>query len=200
MTAIEGNGIHRLGVDKLDTPRLDVELAHRERPLRGSLASMQMRLFDNREIRQGSRRVALTEAVRGGSLVEEDAIEFGELDNRIAVWLQPWLMPFTTLPACGFANESCENYRMDGLEVVMVHEEVAASFAELGNSHRLSVFRFLVKAGHDGASVGEIQKRLGIPASTLSHHLARMAKVGLILQEKHRRTIVCIPSTNTWRT
>ena len=34
---------------------------------------------------------------------------------------------------------------------------------------------------------------LGIPASTLSHHLARMAKVGLIRQEKHSRTIVCIP-------
>ena len=65
--------------------------------------------------------------------------------------------------------------------------------AELGNSHRLSVFRFLVKAGHDGASVGDIQKGLGIPASTLSHHLARMAKVGLIRQEKHSRTIVCIP-------
>lgn len=79
------------------------------------------------------------------------------------------------------------------VENVMNHEKVAASLAELGNSHRLSVFRFLVKAGHDGASVGEIQKELGIPASTLSHHLARMAKVGLIRQEKHSRTIVCIP-------
>ncbi|MCK0716181.1 ArsR/SmtB family transcription factor [Chromohalobacter sarecensis] len=75
----------------------------------------------------------------------------------------------------------------------MDHERVAASLAELGNSHRLSVFRFLVKAGYGGASVGEIQKALGIPASTLSHHLARMAKVGLIRQEKHSRTIVCIP-------
>lgn len=75
----------------------------------------------------------------------------------------------------------------------MDHEKVAASLAELGNSHRLSVFRFLVKAGHEGASVGNIQKELGIPASTLSHHLTRMAKVGLIRQEKHSRTIVCIP-------
>ncbi|MBC8951810.1 helix-turn-helix transcriptional regulator [Xenorhabdus sp. PB62.4] len=75
----------------------------------------------------------------------------------------------------------------------MKHEEVAASLAELGNSHRLAIFRFLVKAGHQGASVGEIQKALGIPASTLSHHLARMVKVGLIRQEKHSRTIVCIP-------
>lgn len=75
----------------------------------------------------------------------------------------------------------------------MEHEEVAASLAELGNSHRLAVFRYLVKAGHDGASVGDIQKALGIPASTLSHHLARMARVGLIRQEKHSRTIMCIP-------
>ncbi|MFA5628309.1 MAG: helix-turn-helix domain-containing protein [Thiohalomonadaceae bacterium] len=75
----------------------------------------------------------------------------------------------------------------------MEHEEVASSLAELGNNHRLAVFRFLVKAGHQGASVGDIQKALGIPASTLSHHLARMAKVGLIRQEKHSRTIICIP-------
>jgi len=75
----------------------------------------------------------------------------------------------------------------------MEHEKVAASLAELGNVHRLSVFRFLVKAGHEGAPVGTIQKALGIPASTLSHHLARMARVGLIRQEKHSRTIVCIP-------
>ncbi len=75
----------------------------------------------------------------------------------------------------------------------MDHEKVAASLAELGNSHRLSVFRYLVKAGHNGASVGDIQKALDIPASTLSHHIARMAKVGLIRQEKHSRTIVCIP-------
>ncbi|SFU26880.1 ArsR/SmtB family transcription factor [Xenorhabdus koppenhoeferi] len=75
----------------------------------------------------------------------------------------------------------------------MKHEEVAQSLAELGNTHRLAIFRYLVKAGHQGASVGEIQKALGIPASTLSHHLARLVKVGLIRQEKHSRTIVCIP-------
>lgn len=72
-------------------------------------------------------------------------------------------------------------------------DAVAASLAELGNSHRLAIFRFLVKAGHRGAPVGDIQKALGIPASTLSHHLSRMARVGLIRQEKHSRSIVCIP-------
>ncbi|MDO6459350.1 helix-turn-helix domain-containing protein [Granulosicoccaceae sp. 1_MG-2023] len=75
----------------------------------------------------------------------------------------------------------------------MDQEQAAASLAELGNTHRLAVFRFLVKAGHEGALVGDIQRALGIPASTLSHHLARMARVGLIRQEKRSRTIVCIP-------
>lgn len=75
----------------------------------------------------------------------------------------------------------------------MRHEEAAASLAELGNTHRLAIFRFLVKAGHQGASVGEIQTALEIPASTLSHHLTRMARVRLIRQEKHSRTITCVP-------
>jgi len=76
----------------------------------------------------------------------------------------------------------------------MKHDDAAASLAELGNTHRLAIFRVLVKAGYQGASVGAIQKELGIPASTLSHHLSRMAQVGLIRQEKSGRTIMCLPS------
>lgn len=75
----------------------------------------------------------------------------------------------------------------------MQHEYMANCLAELGNSHRLSVLRFLVKYGHKGAPVGDIQKALGIPASTLSHHLSRLAKVGLIRQEKQGRIIICTP-------
>ncbi len=75
----------------------------------------------------------------------------------------------------------------------MEHEKVAASLAELGNSHRLRIFRYLVKSGHEGAPVGEIQKALAIPASTFSHHLARMVHVGLIRQEKKGRSLICKP-------
>lgn len=75
----------------------------------------------------------------------------------------------------------------------MEHDIAAASLAELGNTHRLAIFRFLVKAGHAGASVGDIQKSLDIPASTLSHHLSRMVHVGLIQQQKTGRTIMCLP-------
>ena len=76
----------------------------------------------------------------------------------------------------------------------MDDSSVAASLGELGNIHRLSIFRFLVKAGHEGAPVGDIQKALEIPNSTLSHHLSRMAKVGLITQNKKSRTIFCLPN------
>ncbi|HLR14120.1 MAG TPA: metalloregulator ArsR/SmtB family transcription factor [Burkholderiaceae bacterium] len=76
---------------------------------------------------------------------------------------------------------------------MMRHEIAADSLAELGNTHRLAIFRFLVKAGPQGASVGDIQKALNIPASTLSHHLSRMVRVGLIRQEKAGRTVTCYP-------
>lgn len=76
----------------------------------------------------------------------------------------------------------------------MEHEDAAAALAELGNRHRLAVFRYLVKAGPGGASVGELQRALNIPLSTLSHHLSRMAQVSLIRQSRHGRSIVCLPN------
>ena len=39
--------------------------------------------------------------------------------------------------------------------------------------------------------VGDIQKALGVPASTLSHHLAKLARVGLVLQGRRGREICC---------
>ncbi|MDZ7789043.1 MAG: metalloregulator ArsR/SmtB family transcription factor [Xanthomonadales bacterium] len=76
----------------------------------------------------------------------------------------------------------------------MDHEEAADTLAELGNVHRLAIFRYLVKAGHQGASVGEIQRALDIPHSTLSHHLARMAHVDLITQRRQGRTLYSLPN------
>ncbi|MDZ7783561.1 MAG: metalloregulator ArsR/SmtB family transcription factor [Halioglobus sp.] len=76
----------------------------------------------------------------------------------------------------------------------MDHEEAAETLAELGNAHRLAIFRYLVKAGYQGASVGEIQRALDIPHSTLSHHLARMAHVDLITQRRQGRTLFSLPN------
>ncbi|WP_456114982.1 ArsR/SmtB family transcription factor [Shewanella cyperi] len=67
----------------------------------------------------------------------------------------------------------------------------ADQLAELGHSTRLSIFRLLVRAGHGGMSVGDIQAKLDIPGSTLSHHLSRMSKVGLMQQQRDGRTLYC---------
>ena len=81
----------------------------------------------------------------------------------------------------------------------MEHDDAAKRLAELGNSTRLAIFRYLVKIGHTGAPVGEIQKELGIPGSTLSHHISRLVSVGLIKQNRESRTLYCVPQFETLR-
>jgi DNA-binding transcriptional ArsR family regulator len=49
----------------------------------------------------------------------------------------------------------------------------------------------LVKAGDDGLSVGKLQSKLGVAASTLSHHLKTMLIVDLIHQERQSTTLIC---------
>lgn len=72
--------------------------------------------------------------------------------------------------------------------------EVAAKrCAELGNVTRLSIYRLLVKAGKEGLPVGDIQRALDIPASTLSHHISRLVQVGLIHQRRESRVLHCEP-------
>lgn len=61
----------------------------------------------------------------------------------------------------------------------------------LGNETRLEIFRALVRAGPEGAPVGELQRLLAIPGSTLSHHIARLVRVGLVTQERQSRTLIC---------
>ena len=69
--------------------------------------------------------------------------------------------------------------------------EAAAQLAELGHPTRLGIFRVLVRAGRQGVPVGDIQQVLDIPHSTLSHHLSRMSKVGLMEQRREGRTLYC---------
>jgi DNA-binding transcriptional ArsR family regulator len=44
--------------------------------------------------------------------------------------------------------------------------------------------RHLLRCGDDGCRVGDLQRVLGIPASTLSHHLARLIAAGLVSQRR----------------
>ncbi len=63
--------------------------------------------------------------------------------------------------------------------------------AALGSPIRLEIYRVLVRAGRPGLPVSGIQERVGIPASTLSHHLRRLVEVDLVRQERLGTTLVC---------
>lgn len=39
--------------------------------------------------------------------------------------------------------------------------------------------------------MGSIQEKLGIPASTLSHHCKRLVETGLVTQERQSTTLIC---------
>jgi DNA-binding transcriptional ArsR family regulator len=56
----------------------------------------------------------------------------------------------------------------------------ADRFSALGAEPRLQILRLLLSAHPTGMIAGEIQDELGIPASTLSHHLEKLKHVGLI--------------------
>lgn len=70
-------------------------------------------------------------------------------------------------------------------------EEAARRLEALGNPTRLAVFRLLVRAGEAGLAVGQLQKRLKLPGSTLSHHLRALIAVGLVSQERQGTTLMC---------
>lgn len=59
-------------------------------------------------------------------------------------------------------------------------EHHAEQLSALGHPVRLRVLRFVVQAGKDGASAGDIQAHVDVPASTLSHHLKRLVDASLL--------------------
>ena len=56
----------------------------------------------------------------------------------------------------------------------------AQRFAALGAEPRLQILRLLMAAHPTGLVVSEVQEELGIPGSTLSHHLEKLKQVGLV--------------------
>lgn len=57
---------------------------------------------------------------------------------------------------------------------------LADRFAAMGNEARLRIMQLLLSAHPDGMVVGGIQSELGIPNSTLSHHLEKLKNEGLV--------------------
>ncbi len=62
---------------------------------------------------------------------------------------------------------------------------------QLGNQTRLRIVRLLVRAGDAGRTVGDLQRDIGIPASTLSHHLSHLRSAGIVWQEREGTVLHC---------
>lgn len=65
----------------------------------------------------------------------------------------------------------------------------AERLAALGHPARLSILRHIVQGELAGTPAGEIQQALGIPASTLSHHLGTLSAARLVLVERQGTTL-----------
>lgn len=65
-----------------------------------------------------------------------------------------------------------------------------ASLSALAHPGRLSAFRMLVQAGADGLPAGEIARRLDMPPSTLSSHLAILDHARLTRSRRDGRSII----------
>lgn len=70
-------------------------------------------------------------------------------------------------------------------------DDAANVLATMGNPTRLRIVRLLVRAGDDGLTVGQIQKQLDIPGSTLTHHIAHLKSAGVIQQRRQQATLIC---------
>jgi DNA-binding transcriptional ArsR family regulator len=70
-------------------------------------------------------------------------------------------------------------------------DDAAGRLEALGNPTRLKIYRALVRAGEAGMSVGRLQDKLKIAASTLSHHVKALVVAGLITQVREATTLTC---------
>jgi DNA-binding transcriptional ArsR family regulator len=71
------------------------------------------------------------------------------------------------------------------------NDTAASLMSQLGNPTRLKIVRELVRAGGSGMPVGQIQRRLGVPHSTLSHHIRLLCSVDLVRQVREGTVLRC---------
>lgn len=63
----------------------------------------------------------------------------------------------------------------------------ADMLAALGAEPRLQVMRLLLSAHPDGMVVGDLQAELDVPGPTLSHHLEKLRREGLVSVRREQR-------------
>ncbi len=71
----------------------------------------------------------------------------------------------------------------------MEERQAVDAFAALAHAHRLAVFRLLVRHGPSGLAAGRLAETVGVPPSTLSHHLAQLERAGLLRSWRRQRHV-----------
>jgi ArsR family transcriptional regulator, arsenate/arsenite/antimonite-responsive transcriptional repressor len=64
------------------------------------------------------------------------------------------------------------------------------ALSALAHDGRLSIFRLLVRAGHDGLAAGDIGRKLDVLPNTLSANLTVLANAGLVRSRRDGRSII----------
>jgi ArsR family transcriptional regulator, arsenate/arsenite/antimonite-responsive transcriptional repressor len=65
-----------------------------------------------------------------------------------------------------------------------------AALAALAQPTRLDTFRLLVSREPEGVPAGELARLIRVPQNTMSAHLGTLARAGLIVGERHSRSII----------
>lgn len=72
----------------------------------------------------------------------------------------------------------------------MQDQSASKAFASLGNEHRVAALRLLVRAGLTGLNVKALREKLGLPATTMNHHLRTLVEAELVLQKRIGRELM----------
>src|SRR4051794_27138311 len=72
----------------------------------------------------------------------------------------------------------------------METSDAITALAALAQATRLDTFRLLVKHEPHGVPAGELARLAGVPQNTLSAHLAILSRAGLVIGERHSRSII----------
>jgi DNA-binding transcriptional ArsR family regulator len=68
-------------------------------------------------------------------------------------------------------------------------DQAVTKLAALAQETRLAIFRMLVEAGPEGMNAGAIAEALGVPAATLSFHVAQLVRADLVASRQESRFI-----------
>ncbi len=68
--------------------------------------------------------------------------------------------------------------------------DIINALSALAQPTRLDTFRLLVNREPEGVPAGELARLVEVPQNTMSAHLAILSRAGLILGERHSRSII----------